>query len=166
MSTALIIAIVIAAIVLIALFAFVLPRARRQKEMRDRQRELEGRRERVAGEHRDEADSRSRNAEMAEQKAKIAEQEAKRERAEAELHQTRAEQHERGMADDELVEDHERDRFAAASPSMGDDDSTMRRDKPAPIEGDANSEYEQGRKDERRFERDENTADQPPRTTT
>jgi FtsZ-interacting cell division protein ZipA len=165
MSTGLIIAIVVAAIILIALFAFVLPRMRRQKEMRDRRRELEHRRERVAGEHRDEAEGRSRNAELAEQKARIAEQEAKRERAEAELHQSRAEAHERGMADEELVEDHERDRFASASPSMrDDDDSTMRRDEPAPIEGD--SDYERGREDERRFSRDDATADDPPRRTT
>jgi hypothetical protein len=101
---------------------------------------------------------------MAEQKARIAEQEAKRERAEAELHQTRAEQHERGMADHELVDDHERDRFAAASPSMGEDEGTMRRDDPAPIEG-GKTEYEEGREDERRFTRENTSADEPRHTT-
>jgi hypothetical protein len=45
----------------------------------------------------------------------MAQQEAQRERAEANLQQERASMHERGMADDELIEDHERDRFAGVA---------------------------------------------------
>ena len=48
MSTGLIIAIVVIAIVLIALFAFVLPRARRTAQVKARERELGQRRERAA----------------------------------------------------------------------------------------------------------------------
>ena len=44
-----------------------------------------------------------------------AEQEARRQRAEAELRQEKATLHERGMADHELIEDHERERFAGTS---------------------------------------------------
>ena len=54
-------------------------------------------------------------AEMAEQKAKMAEAEAQRERAEAELREQRAQMHERGMADHELIDESERDRFAGTS---------------------------------------------------
>ncbi len=167
MSTGLIIAIVVIALILIALFAFVLPRARHNAQVKARERELEQRRERVAGEHRAEADERHRHAEMAEQKAQMAETEAKRERAEAELREQRAEMHEKGMADHELVDDSERDRFAgtSADPAVRGDDTAARRadgdttsDEPAPMgEEDRpmhepSSDYEQGRADEARDE--------------
>ena len=128
MSTGLIIAIVVAALVLVALFAFVLPRARRGAEMKKRERELEQRREHRAEEHRAEAAERRSEAEMAEQRARMAETEAQRERAEAELREQRAQMHERGMADHELIDESERDRFAGTSamrdePGTRDDDS-------------------------------------------
>jgi hypothetical protein len=107
MSTGLIIAIIVVALILIALFAFVLPRARQTAQVKARERELHQRRERVVDEHRGVATERERQAEMAELKAREA-------RSEAQLHQERAELHERGAADDELVADHERDKFAPA----------------------------------------------------
>jgi FtsZ-interacting cell division protein ZipA len=152
MSTGLIIAIVVIALILLALFAFVLPRARRKAQVKARERELEQRREHVAGEHRAEAEQRNRQAEMAEQKAQMAESEAKRERAEAEMREQRAQMHERGMADDELIDESERDRFAGTSA-----DATAR-DEPAPMRKDERpmhepaSDYEQGRIDEARDE--------------
>ena len=115
MSTGAIIAIVVIALILLALLAFVLPRARRNSQVKARERELEDRRERVVGENRAEAEERSRQAEVAEQKAQMAEAEAKRERAEAEMREQRAQMHERGMADDELIDESERDRFAGTS---------------------------------------------------
>ena len=149
MSTGLIIAIVVIAIVLIALAAFVLPRARHAAEVRSRQRELDQRRERVAGEHRTEAEQRAHAAEEAEHKARIAEQEARRERAEADLHTERATLHERGMADHELVEEHERDRFAETSALRDDPDATVQRGAVADADRDGRTDYEQGRIDER-----------------
>ncbi len=152
MSTGLIIAIVVIALILIALFAFVLPRARRTAEVKARERELEQRREHVAGEHRAEAGERSRQAEMAEQKARMAESEAKRERAEAEMREQRAQMHERGMADDELIDESERDRFAGTSAMR--DDADRRPDEPAPMSDEERpmheptTDYEQGRVDE------------------
>jgi Skp family chaperone for outer membrane proteins len=118
MSTGLIIAIVVIALILVALFAFVLPRMRRTAEVRARQRELLERRERVAGENRAEASTLAREAEAAERRSRMARAEADKQRAEAELRQQRAELHERGMADHELVEDHEREHFA---PALGED---------------------------------------------
>jgi len=97
MSTGLIVAIVAGVVLLIVLFAFVLPRSKAKA----REREVSRRREEVAGAHRERADERATRAEMAEK-------EAARERAEAELHETRAHMHERGMADDELDADRER----------------------------------------------------------
>jgi FtsZ-interacting cell division protein ZipA len=143
MSTGLIIAIVVIALILIALFAFVLPRARRTAQVKARERELEQRREHVAGEHRAEAEERRGMAERAEQKAQMAEAEAQRERAEAELRERRAQMHERGMADDELIDESERDRFAGTSATSArppDEDRPMH--EPA-------TDYEQGRVDER-----------------
>jgi hypothetical protein len=144
------------ALILIALFAFVLPRARRTAQVKARERELEQRREHVAGEQRAEADERHRHAEMAEQKAQMAESEAKRERAEAELREQRAQMHERGMADHELIDESERDRFAGTSAMR--DDAARRPDEPAPM-GDEDrpmheprTDYEQGRVDEAREE--------------
>ena len=178
MSTGLIIAIVIVAIVLIALFAFVLPRARRTAQVRARERELEQRRDRVAGEEREAATERNRQAELAEQKARMAEQEAKRERAEAELREQKAQMHEKGMADHELIDESERDKFAGTSAMRdepapmreGDDDADANRtDRPM---HEPSSEYEHGREDEAaareaRFTRDDTTArtDEPTPTT-
>jgi FtsZ-interacting cell division protein ZipA len=180
MSTGLIIAIIIVALLLIALFAFVLPRARRQAQVRARERELGQRRERAADEHREEAETRRRDAEMAEHKAQMAQAEAQRERAEANLREQRAQLHERGMADDELIGDDERDKFAGTS-AMGD------RDEPAPMREEdrpmhdpgttttgrdgTNTEYEQGREDEAslregRFGRDDATAQTDEPSTT
>jgi hypothetical protein len=194
MSTGLIIAIVVAALLLIALFAFVLPRARRNAQVKARERELGQRRERAAEEQRTEAAERNRQAEMAEQKARMAETEAKRERAEAELREQRAQMHEQGMADHELVDESERDRFAGTSAMR--DDTTARGDEPAPmrhddddrtVRGDGTTtggttadgrpmhepetEYQQGREDEAaaregRFARDAETARTDEPTTT
>ena len=50
----------------------------------------------------------------------MAQQTAERERADARLHEERATMHERGMADDELIEDHERDRFAGVAGTGAD----------------------------------------------
>ena len=163
MSTGLIIAIVVIALILLALFAFVLPRARKKSQVRARERELEQRRDRVANEHRAEADQRGHQASMAEQKAREAELEAKRERAEAELHQERAQRHERGMADDELIADDEREKFAETS---------AMRDEPADTSGQDTrhresmsdtdrSDYEQGHVDERQGRFDRTKADTP-----
>ena len=106
---------------------------------------------------------------MAEQRAQMAETEAKRERAEAELGEQRAHMHEQGMADDELIEDHERDKFAGTSAVQQDDPAPMRDDDRPMHEPD--SEYEQGREDEARtresrFGRDDETARTDEPTTT
>jgi FtsZ-interacting cell division protein ZipA len=104
MSTGAIIAIIVVAIIVVALIAIALPRMRANA----RERELAKRRGAVADAHRDRASDRVARAEEAEQIAA-------RERAEAELHETRARLHERGLADDELDDDHERlggERFA------------------------------------------------------
>jgi hypothetical protein len=115
MSTGLIIAIVIVVLIVLALLAFVLPRARAKAAEQKRERELQQRRDREAGRHRAEAETRERQASEAEQKARIAEKEAEAQRAQAQLHQERAGMHERGMADDELMNDSERDRFSGTS---------------------------------------------------
>jgi FtsZ-interacting cell division protein ZipA len=191
MSTALIIAIVVAALLLIALFAFVLPRARRNAQVKARERELGQRRERAAEEQRTEAAERNRQAEMSEQKARMAETEAKRERAEADLREQRAQMHEQGMADHELVDESERDRFAGTSAMrdddepapMRDDDRTARSDGTTTGTGagataadgrpmhEPETEYQQGREDEAamregRFERTDETARTDEPTTT
>lgn len=115
MSTGAIIAIVIVALIILAVVAFLMPRMRRQAQIQKRERELQNRRERVADEHRAEADSRERQASEAEQRARIAQKEAEAERAQAQLHQERAGLHEKGMADHELIGDDERDKFAGTS---------------------------------------------------
>src|SRR4051812_43341379 len=181
MSTGTIIAIVIVALIIIALLAFVLPRMRARARVRKRERELQQRREQVAGEHRAEADQRQRQAAQAEQRARIAQREAEAERAQAQLHQERAGLHERGMADDELIQDHERDRFAGTSAMQpandadgdghtmddraagrtGADGSALADDRAGGARA-ADDDYERGRRDEA-VERDGNTAD--PRTT-
>jgi FtsZ-interacting cell division protein ZipA len=161
MTTGAIIAIVVVALILLALLAFVLPRMRRNAQVRARERELGERRERAAEEHRTEAESRRREAEMAEQKARMAETEAKRERAEAELREQRAQMHEQGMADHELVDENERDKFAGTS-AMRDEPAPMGEDTGRPMH-EPSSEYEQGREDESRmregrFTRDDEAA--------
>jgi FtsZ-interacting cell division protein ZipA len=190
MSTGLIIAIVVVALLLIALFAFVLPRTRRKAQVAARERELGQRRERAAESERTAAAERNREAEMAEQKARMAETEAKRERAEAELREQRAQMHEQGMADHELIDEGERDRFAGTSAMSNDDPAPMRgdgadrrdddvaatrADDSTSMSGDRpmhepESEYQQGREDEAavregRFARDDETArtDEPAR---
>jgi FtsZ-interacting cell division protein ZipA len=177
MSTALIIVIVVAALLLIALFAFVLPRARRNAQVKARERELGQRRERAAEEQRTEAAERNRQAEMAEQKARMAETEAKRERAEAELREQRAQMHEQGMADHELVDESERDRFAGTSAVNDDEPAPMRDDTAGATTADGRpmhepeTEYQHGREDEAaaregRFARDDDTARTDEPTTT
>ena len=118
MSTGLIIAIVVVALILLALL-FLLPRMREKARVQKRERELNQRREAVAGQHHEVADTRQREAEQAERQARIAQKEAERQRAESELHQEKAEMHRRGDADHELIDDHERDRFAGTSAMPG-----------------------------------------------
>ena len=147
MSTGLIIGIVVAVLILIVLFAVVLPRARRKAEVQSRERELNQRREHRAEEHRSEAAERRNEAEMAEQRARMAQAEAEKERAEAEMREQRAQMHERGMADDELIDDSERDRFAGTSATT--DEPAATRDEERPMH-EPSSDYEQGREDEAR----------------
>jgi len=174
MSTGLIVAIVVAAIIILALLV-LLPRMRAASQRKAAERELHSRRERVAGEHREAATARERSAERAEQKARIAQQTAEKERAEAGLMEERASMHERGMADHELVDDSERDKFADVMSTPGDRDGdghtmddrardALHRDEDngtrMESEGGAtSSDYEQGREDERRFERNRITDD-------
>jgi len=155
MSTGLIIAIVVVALILLAILFFI-PRMRRKAELKKRERELGKRREAVATEHREVADTRGREAEEAERRARMAQKEAERQRAEAELHQERATMHERGEADHELIDDHERDRFAGTS---ADPDGTMAEQ--------PRSDFEEGREvghqeaGDGRFTRDDETSDSP-----
>ena len=167
MSPGLIVAIVVIALVLIVLFAVILPRARRGAKMKQRERELEQRRTHRAEEHRTEAAERRSEAEMAEQRARMAETEAQRERAEADLREQRAAMHERGMADHELIDDSERDKFAGTS-AVRDEPAEMRDDERPMHE--PTGDYEQGRTDEARereagrFEREPERADHPTRS--
>jgi uncharacterized membrane protein YcjF (UPF0283 family) len=114
MSTALVVVIVVVVVLLIGVL-LALPRMRQAATLRARERELDQRREVVADEHRSEAENRARQADVAERRARIAEQEAAAARAQAQLHEERAGLHERGLADQELVADDERDRFAGTS---------------------------------------------------
>lgn len=116
--TIIVIAVVVVAILLVAVW--LLPRARETARIKRRERELGHRREQAITEHREVAESRSRSANEAERRARIAEQEARRERAEAQLSEEKAGLHERGMADDELVSDDERPRFAGTSAVAGE----------------------------------------------
>jgi flagellar biosynthesis/type III secretory pathway M-ring protein FliF/YscJ len=100
MSTGTIVAIVIIALIVIAILAFVMPRMRARSE----ERKLDKRRGRAAEGHRDAAEHRT-------ERARMAEAQAQRERAEAELHQSRAQMHEQGLADDELEDAPEPGRF-------------------------------------------------------
>ena len=173
MSTGLIIAIAVAAVILLALLV-MLPRMRASARRKQAERELAQRRETVADEHRSAAREREERADMAEQKARMAQQAADRERAEAGLMEERATMHERGMADHELVDDSERDRFADVMSSPADrdgdghtmDDRTRDMldrdrddDRTVAADGATSPDYQQGREDERRFERSRITED-------
>jgi FtsZ-interacting cell division protein ZipA len=175
MSTGAIIAIVVVALIIIALLAFVLPRVRARARVQKRERELQNRREAVADEHRAEADARQRQAAESEQRARIAKREAEAERAQAGLHQERAGLHERGMADDELIDDSERERFKGTSAFSGDrgDALTDRNDPDAARAAGDMDDYERGRRDEAidekagrptRFDRDAVVDRDPDRT--
>jgi hypothetical protein len=163
MSTGLIIAIIVVALILLAILFFI-PRMKRQAQLKKREREIGQRREAVATEHREVADTRAQEAERAEREARIAEKEAQRQRAEAELHQERAAMHERGEADHELIEDHERDRFAGTS---ADPDGTMAERTETGGTTGTRSEFEEGREvghqeaGDTRFTRDGETTDTP-----
>ena len=170
MSTGLIVVIVVAAIILLALLV-MLPRMRASAQRQKAERELNQRRETVAGEHRSAAREREQRADMAEQKARLAQQAAEKERAEAGMMEQRAQMHERGMADHELVDDSDRDRFAdvMATPQDRDGDGHTMDDRARDMvdrdgdhtgtTGSTSPEYEQGRQDERRFERSRITDD-------
>jgi hypothetical protein len=165
MSTGAIIAIVVVALLIILALAVLLPRARASSRVRQQERELNRRRELEVERHREEADVRGRQADEAERRATIAAKEAQAERAQAEAHEARAGLHERGMADDELIGDDERDRFSDVTPgsrSVDDEPAGVRDDaertrfgRPVAA-GDADAastEYQQGRRDEARDER-------------
>ena len=175
MSTGLIVVIVVAAIILLALLV-MLPRMRASAQRQKAERELNQRRETVANEHRSAAREREQRAEMAEQKARMAQQAAEKERAEAGMMEQRAQMHERGMADHELVDENERDRFSdvMSTPQDRDGDghtaddrardALHRDDDPertpmASDDGATSPDYQQGREDERRFERSRITDD-------
>ena len=177
MSTGLIVVIVVAAIILLALLV-MLPRMRASAQRQKAERELNQRRETVAGEHRSAAREREQRAEIAEQKARLAQTAAEKERAEAGMMEQRAQMHERGMADDELIDDSERDRFAGvantdpadrdgdghtmddkARAATGRDDDRDGVDDTREGGGATSAEYQQGREDERRFDRNRITDD-------
>jgi hypothetical protein len=160
MSTGLIIAIVIVAIIIIALLV-MLPRMRATARQKQAQRELHSRRETVAGEHRAEAAEREQRAEMAEQKARMAQQAADRERAEANLREEKASMHERGLADDELIEEDERDRFAdVAGPDRTADAERPAGERPA-TERPAGESPDEGRFGRERITDDVRESDRP-----
>jgi hypothetical protein len=158
MTTGAIIAIVVVALIVIALLAFMLPRMRAKAQVQKRERELQTRRDRAAEEQRAEANTRERQASEAEQRARIAEKEAEAERAQASLHEERAGLHERGMADHELIDDSERERFAGTSAMNGrhdrDGDGVDDRREGATAEGSLDDDYERGRRDEAMDETD------------
>ena len=160
MSTGVIIAIVVMVLLLIGLLV-LMPRMRGKAQERKAQKELEGRRDRVATENREAASTRATEAEKAEQQAVVAQQKAKAERAEAERLESEAQLHERGLADDQLVEDHERDRFqgvagtgrengaADARTDTADARMDTGEERPAVRQADAgDANYHQGRADE------------------
>ncbi|HEX8977627.1 MAG TPA: hypothetical protein VF781_14045 [Solirubrobacteraceae bacterium] len=118
MLTAIIIIVVVVVLVLIAV-RLLMPRMRERNRIRQREAELGQRREQVVEEHRSEAQIREQRAEEAEHRARIAAQEAQRERADAQLQKEQAALHERGMADDQLIADHEREQFAGTSAVPG-----------------------------------------------
>ena len=172
MSTELIIGIIIVVVLVVIALLVMLPRMRAAADRKQTQRELQSRRETVAEQHRAEAAEREKRAEMAEHKARIARQDAERERAEANLRHEQASMHDRGLADDELIDESERDRFAdVTGPSADlDPDGTRMDDRARAAEGSAGataaaagtgtsadepaeqgmSDYQRGREDERR----------------
>jgi hypothetical protein len=145
MTTGAIIAIVVVVLIVVAVLAFAMPRMRARARIQKRERELGNRRERVAGEHREVAGVREREAADAEQRARIAAKEAEAQRAQAELHSERANMHERGLADDELVADHERADFDPVMNTPRQDALTADRND---ADGTSGDEYERGRRDE------------------
>jgi hypothetical protein len=164
MTTGAIIAIVVVVLIVLAVLAIAMPRMRARARIQKRERELGERRERVATQERQEADVRGRQAAEAEQRARLAAREAQAERAQAELHQERAGLHERGMADDELVEDHEREHFDGVMNTNRQDGLTTNGNV---ADGTPDGDYDRGRRDEAaaedrpaRFRRDGQPADE------
>jgi hypothetical protein len=176
-----IVLVVVVGALLFALFVF-LPRIRARGQAKMRERELKQRRDRVVSEQREAAEDRARRAEAAERRARIAEHEARRERAEAQLREERAALHERGMADHELIEDHEREHFAATSAvadksgESDDEDRSEQRGSSAYHEGRRSvrepgrgEDFQRGRRDEKadgdgllgRFRRRREKSEQP-----
>jgi multidrug efflux pump subunit AcrA (membrane-fusion protein) len=159
MTTGAIIAIVVVALIVIALLAFMLPRMRAKAQVQKRERELQTRRDRAVEGERAEATTRERQASEAQQRARIAQKEAEAERAQASLHEERAGLHERGMADHELIDDSERERFAGTSAMNGrhdrDGDGVDDRREDTTAEGGTlDSDYDRGRRDEAMDETD------------
>src|SRR5215210_6080254 len=142
MSTGLIIAIVVVALILLAILFFI-PRMKRQAELKKRERELSHRRQAVATEHREVADSRQREADQAERQARMAQKEAEKQRAEAELHQERATMHERGE-------------FAGTS---ADPDGSMAQQPRSEFDEGREVGHEEAGDGDGRFSRDEQTTD-------
>ena len=128
MSTGLIIAIIVVVVIILLIAGLLLSPKGRVKR---RERELSQRRDQVIESHRSEAQVREREAAEAEKRAQVAQAEAQRQRAEAELHESRAGLHEQGLADHELVEDHERDRFAGTSAVQDEPGEGAVRNEPA-----------------------------------
>ena len=113
MTTGAIIAIVVVALIVIALLAFMLPRMRAKAEVQKRERELQNRRDRAAEEQRAEADCT--RAPGVRGRAEGADRASARPRPSARRRScTRSAPglHESGMADHELIDESERDRFA------------------------------------------------------
>jgi hypothetical protein len=117
---------------------------RERGRVKMRERELSKRRNRLVSEQREQAQERERRAEAAERRARIAEQEAERDRAEARLREERAALHERGMADHELIEDDERDRFAGTSAVPGGSTTGARRARNGSDADDRGSDDDEG----------------------
>jgi hypothetical protein len=162
MSTGLIIAIVVVALIVIGVLV-MLPRMRAAAERKRAERELLSRREAAAGEHRGIASERESRAERAEQRARMAEREAERERAEASMAAERADMHEQGRADHELIDPEERDRFEGVADADRDghvtDDRVRETTGREPATTGREGESGQDRDDERRFERGRITDD-------
>jgi FtsZ-interacting cell division protein ZipA len=116
MSAVLIVVIVVVVVLVVGgLVLTRLPKARERARQREAERELGERREQVVDQQREEAAARERQAEVAEQRARVAAQEAQRERAESQLAEEKANLHERGLADHDLIDVDERQRFAGTS---------------------------------------------------
>lgn len=98
MSTGLIIAIVVVAVILVTGLAVFTIRTRRDARM------LKQRRKEAVTASRQEAEQRAKDAERADMHARIAQAEAERSRAESQLHTERAAAYEKGMADDQLAD--------------------------------------------------------------